>query len=106
MKKNNVDLDDDDRSEVTARDLTRGALERMLEKALRRRKGERDESPDAADKANKEREDLANLSEEKKGKSNAPAVTKTDFHPADVEVNEDDRDDETDDTTKKKKKKD
>lgn len=96
---------DDDREEIDFRDLTRSALERMLAKALRRRKGERD--PEAGERADKEREDLADLSEEKKGKSKAPEVKEDDFHPDDLEKVAKGEDDKAEKKTEKpfKKKK-
>ena len=94
---------DDDDKVIDFRDLTRSALERMLAKAMRRKKGEKDDS-DPKD-ADKEREDLANLSEEKKGKSNAPKVEEDDFHPDDVKNAKKDSADESDKAPPFKKKK-
>lgn len=80
------DIDEMD-DEIGPRDLTRSALERMLAKALRRKKGGISEKPTEKDseKANKEREDLADLSEEKKGKPPAVEVKSDDFAPEDAE---------------------
>jgi hypothetical protein len=98
-----ADERDDDDKVIDFRDLTRSALERMLAKAMRRKKGEKDES-DSKD-ADKEREDLANLSEEKKGKSNAPKVKEDDFHPDDVKNAKKEDADESDKAPPFKKKK-
>jgi hypothetical protein len=81
-----ADVDEQDDDAVDFRDLTRSALERMLVRAMRRKKsGGRDpEDKDSDQDADKEREDLADLVEEKRGKSGAPEVKEDDLHPADL----------------------
>jgi hypothetical protein len=68
------------------RDLTRAALERMLKNALMKKGGEFEAKKKAAQEdEDKEREDLADLSDEK-GKSNAPDVEEDDFDPSAVKA--------------------
>ncbi len=91
-----------DSNDLDFRDLTRAALERMLKKALLKNCEHEDKKKEVAhEDADEERNDLADLVEEKNGSSKAPEVEEDDIPRADAKVAAKDSKDD-DDKPKKK----